>query len=187
MSYKRALWTSGYKYRLRCPYCGTLIEYTDRQLGFRSWYPNGFIYCPGCRKPQRHNEIFAVHPDGTPVYATREEANRAIVDGFYRSRGIPVPPGAYAEAEAAAGGTPPDGSAAAGTSAAAGAGGAAAPASPAPEEKCPACGAGLPAGSRFCPQCGAAVPADEKNVCAACGKEIPKGSKFCPFCGKAAE
>ncbi len=43
MSYKRALWTSGYKYRLRCPYCGTLIEYNDRQLGFRSWYPNGFI------------------------------------------------------------------------------------------------------------------------------------------------
>ncbi len=91
MSYKRALWTSGYTYRMRCPYCGTEIIYTDRQLGYRSWYPNGFVYCPTCRKPQRHNEIFAVYPDGSPVYATKEAADLAIVEGYYRAIGAPVP------------------------------------------------------------------------------------------------
>ncbi len=92
MSYKRALWTSGYTYRMRCPYCGTEIVYTDRQLGYRSWYPNGFVYCPTCRKPQRHNEIFAIYPDGSPVYTSQEAANQAIVEGYYRAIGAPVPP-----------------------------------------------------------------------------------------------
>ena len=71
MTYKRQLWTSGYEYRLRCPFCGTYVSYVDRQLGFRAWYPDGFVYCPKCRKPIRHSELFAVHPDGTPVYKTQ--------------------------------------------------------------------------------------------------------------------
>ena len=91
MSYKRQLWTSGYEYRVRCPRCGTNMSYTDRQLGYRSWYPNGFIYCAACRTPIRHNEIFAVHPDGTPVYKTVAEANAAVVAGYHAALGIPQP------------------------------------------------------------------------------------------------
>ena len=90
MSYKRQLWTSGYEYRVRCPYCGTMMRYTDRQLGYRSWHPNGFIYCAGCRRPIKHSEFFAVHPDGTPVYKTVEEANAALITGYQRAFGIPV-------------------------------------------------------------------------------------------------
>lgn len=90
MSYKRQLWSSGYEYHIRCPYCGTLSKYRDRDLGYRSWYPNGFIYCPKCRKPLRHNEIYAVNSNGTPVYSTQEEANQAVQDGYLRAMGYPA-------------------------------------------------------------------------------------------------
>ena len=90
MSYKRQLWSSGYEYHIRCPYCGTPSKYTDRDLGYRSWYPNGFIYCPHCRKPLRHNEIYAVHPDGTPVYRTQEEANQSVQNGYLQATGYPA-------------------------------------------------------------------------------------------------
>ena len=88
-TYKRQLWTSGYAYRVRCPYCGTVTEYRDNQLGYRSWYPNGFIYCSRCRKPIRHSEFFAVFPDGTPVYKTVAEAEAAITAGYYAAMGMP--------------------------------------------------------------------------------------------------
>ena len=89
MAFKRALWTSGYTYRTTCPACGLPIEYTDRQLDFRPWYPNGFIYCMRCRKPLRHNEYFAVKPDGTPVYRSPAEAESAVRIGYYSSMGGP--------------------------------------------------------------------------------------------------
>ena len=92
MSFKRATWTSGYTYVRRCEYCGTVINYTDRQLDYRPWYTNGFIYCPRCRKPLRHNEIFAVHPDGSPVFSTQAEADSFIRIGYYQSIGISCPP-----------------------------------------------------------------------------------------------
>lgn len=87
MSYKRAVWTSGYTYRRNCEYCSTPIEYTDRQLGYRSWYPNGFIYCPSCKKPLRHNEIYAVNPDGSPVFKTPAEADASVRVGYYKATG----------------------------------------------------------------------------------------------------
>ena len=87
--YKRQMWTSGYTYRQACTTCGTVIEYTDNQLGYRSWYPNGFVYCPRCRKPVRHNEFFAVNPDGTPVYKTQMEADLAVRDGYFNAIGVP--------------------------------------------------------------------------------------------------
>ena len=90
-NYKRQMWTSGYEYRARCPHCGTQLSYTDRQLGYRSWYPNGFIYCSRCRKPIRHSEFFAVHPDGTPVYKTVAEAEAAVTAGYYAAMGMPPP------------------------------------------------------------------------------------------------
>ena len=88
MAFKRAVWTSGYTYKRKCEYCGTQFSYSDRHLGFRSWYPNGFVYCPACRKPLRHNEIFAVNPDGSRVFKTQAEADASVRIGYYRSVGI---------------------------------------------------------------------------------------------------
>ena len=92
VTYKRQLWTSGYVYRIRCPYCGITYEYLDREMHYRSWYPDGFTYCPGCRRPNRHNEIFAIRQDGTPVYSTLEEARQAILNGYYQAVGMPIQP-----------------------------------------------------------------------------------------------
>ena len=89
-TYKRQLWTSGYTYRIRCPYCGMTYQYLDGQMNYRSWFPDGFTYCPGCRRPNRHNEIFAIHPDGSPVYHSLEEAKTAILNGYYRAVGMPL-------------------------------------------------------------------------------------------------
>ena len=97
MSYKRAMWTSGYTYHVRCPNCGTEFNYTDRDLGYRAWFPNGFVYCQGCSKPIRHTEFYAVNPDGTPVFKTPAEADQSVYTGFMRAMGqSPIPPGGAA-------------------------------------------------------------------------------------------
>lgn len=91
MAFKRALWSSGYTYRISCPYCGTTFAYTDRQLDYRPWFPNGFIYCQRCRKPLRHHEIFAIHDDGSPVYNSVAEAEQAVHLGYAGTHGFQQP------------------------------------------------------------------------------------------------
>ena len=49
-----------------------VVKYTDFQLGFRPWYPDGFVYCTRCQTPLRHNENYAIgvqmgQPEGQPV------------------------------------------------------------------------------------------------------------------------
>ena len=68
MSYQRVTWHSGLNYRAVCPNCRNYTAYTDYQLGFRPWYPDGFVYCAVCRHPIRHHENNAVNPDGTPYF-----------------------------------------------------------------------------------------------------------------------
>ena len=58
--FKRANWRSGLTYRQTCPLCNTTVTYQDDKLGFRPWYPDGFIYCPTCEKPLRHRESYSL-------------------------------------------------------------------------------------------------------------------------------
>ena len=58
--FKRANWHSGLTYRQSCPECKTEVTYKDDKLGFRPWFADGFIYCPKCEKPLRHNEDYAI-------------------------------------------------------------------------------------------------------------------------------
>ena len=51
----------------------TTIRYTDHALDFRPWYPDGFVYCPRCKSPIRHDEIFAIDgnkPEAATAVAT---------------------------------------------------------------------------------------------------------------------
>ena len=68
MAFKRAMWHSGLTYQQTCSHCRMVVRYTDYNLDFRPWYPDGFVYCPRCRGPMRHNELYALNPDGTPMY-----------------------------------------------------------------------------------------------------------------------
>ncbi|MBQ9899522.1 MAG: hypothetical protein IJM36_00170 [Acholeplasmatales bacterium] len=43
------------KFRIKCEYCMTQFTYQQEDIGFRLWYPHGFVYCPKCQKPLRHN------------------------------------------------------------------------------------------------------------------------------------
>lgn len=47
-------------FRRECEYCLSTIEYKFKDLGYRPWYPKGFVYCPKCQKPLRHSEKYAV-------------------------------------------------------------------------------------------------------------------------------
>ena len=68
MGYKRAEWRSGLVYRQICDHCKTGVEYMDDKLDFRAWYPDGFVFCPRCKNPLRHNENYAVDPKtGVPL------------------------------------------------------------------------------------------------------------------------
>ena len=37
-------------------------------LGYRVWYPHGFVYCPDCRKPLRHKLEYKINADGKTVF-----------------------------------------------------------------------------------------------------------------------
>lgn len=67
MGYKRAEWHSGLTYSQVCENCNTEVTYTDHKLGFRPWYPDGFVYCPTCNTPLRHNEAYAINRPAEPV------------------------------------------------------------------------------------------------------------------------
>ena len=45
------------KFRIKCEYCLCEFTYESEDLGFRPWYPKGFVYCPECRKPLRHDPV----------------------------------------------------------------------------------------------------------------------------------
>lgn len=42
-------------FHTKCTYCLTEFDYEGEDLGFRAWYPHGFVYCPRCGKPIRHH------------------------------------------------------------------------------------------------------------------------------------
>ena len=67
MAYKRAQWRSGLIYQQTCETCKTTIRYTDEKLDFRPWYADGFVYCPNCKTPLRHNEDYAVDQNGNYI------------------------------------------------------------------------------------------------------------------------
>lgn len=71
MGYQRAQWHSGLTYRQQCRECRTVFKYTDEILGFRPWFPDGFVYCPKCNTPNRHNESYAIdgQQTGNVTYA----------------------------------------------------------------------------------------------------------------------
>ena len=58
--FSRENWHSGLTYKQTCDQCKETFKYTDYQLGFRPWFADGFVYCPRCKKPLRHNEKFAI-------------------------------------------------------------------------------------------------------------------------------
>lgn len=43
------------KFKAKCEYCMTVFTYHLSNLGYRKWYPHGFVYCPMCRRPLRHS------------------------------------------------------------------------------------------------------------------------------------
>ncbi len=47
-------------FRCRCEYCYFEFDYHVYDLGYRSWYKHGFVYCPRCAKPLRHRLEFEV-------------------------------------------------------------------------------------------------------------------------------
>ena len=60
-AFKRAEWKSGLTYFRTCDQCKISFTYMDDKLDFRPWFPDGFVYCPSCKKPLRHNEDYATN------------------------------------------------------------------------------------------------------------------------------
>lgn len=80
MGYKRAEWRSGLTYKQICDQCKTLVVYQDDKLDFRPWYADGFVYCPVCKKPLRHNEKFAENNNINPQ--PEENTNNTFTELF---------------------------------------------------------------------------------------------------------
>ena len=65
--FQRANWHSGLTYRRKCDQCSTVVQYTDYNLDYRPWFADGFVYCPKCQKPLRHNEAYAIDRPDDPL------------------------------------------------------------------------------------------------------------------------
>ena len=107
MGYKRSEWHSGLTYCQVCEECHTQVTYMDNALGFRPWYPDGFVYCPKCKTPLRHNEKYAINrpeepeiadltatvsysaPAPAPAPAPQPAAPSGVVDKFCTKCGRP--------------------------------------------------------------------------------------------------
>lgn len=75
MIYQRENWHSGLTYQQVCGQCKNTIRYQDNKLDFRPWFPNGFVYCPICKKPLRHSEDYAIDgPRNTHIDITEKES-----------------------------------------------------------------------------------------------------------------
>ena len=47
-------------YKAKCEYCGLVFIYHRSNLGYRKWYPHGFVYCPSCRRPLRNDPCLQI-------------------------------------------------------------------------------------------------------------------------------
>ena len=84
--FKRANWKSGLTYQQECPLCKTKVTYTDDSLDYRPWFADGFVYCPTCQKPLRHNENYAINQ--TPNATTTEKT--VVKSNFCTNCGAPL-------------------------------------------------------------------------------------------------
>ena len=88
MAFKRALWHSGLTYCQTCPTCKTEVRYTDKELDFRPWYADGFVYCPICKQALRHKEAYAI--DGK---APQSEVNPHAATAVHTTTAAPTTAG----------------------------------------------------------------------------------------------
>lgn len=44
------------RFETKCPHCGKKLSYSRENVRAHVRWPNGFIYCPGCKRPIGHNE-----------------------------------------------------------------------------------------------------------------------------------
>ena len=44
------------RFEVKCPICGTTLQYSRRDVRPHGRWPNGFIYCRSCKQPVGHNE-----------------------------------------------------------------------------------------------------------------------------------
>lgn len=78
MGFKRANWHSGLTYEHQCEQCKTIVVYNDYLLDFRPWYADGFVYCPKCKTPLRHNEKYAVNATTQTATTTAQNETSEI-------------------------------------------------------------------------------------------------------------
>ena len=60
-------------FHCRCEYCCYEFDYHTSDLGHRSWYPHGFVYCPRCQKPLRHKIEYEILTNVQPAMSQQTE------------------------------------------------------------------------------------------------------------------
>ena len=61
-------------FRCRCEHCFFEFDYHTYDLGYRTWYPQGFVYCPRCQKPLRHKLEYEVLTNVQPIVPPAPQA-----------------------------------------------------------------------------------------------------------------
>ena len=78
-------------FKVTCPSCGRALSYERMDVRSHRRWPNGFIYCPGCKAPIGHNEA-NLFKTGEEIIAKRkaqeEKISQAQIEYFSNSEQI---------------------------------------------------------------------------------------------------
>ena len=67
------------RFKTKCPHCGTELTYTRNNVRPHNRWPNGFIYCPNCKRPIGHDEANLVE-SGEEVLKKRADYEGADIE-----------------------------------------------------------------------------------------------------------
>ena len=84
------------RFKVKCPICGSELEYTRRDVRAHARWKNGFIYCPKCRNPVGHDEANLIEKGQdrlTSLYGESEEKYAKDIEVLKILRTIFIPVG----------------------------------------------------------------------------------------------
>lgn len=61
------------KYEIQCPLCKTRVQYMLDDVKYHRRFPEGYIYCPNCRRPMSHSTATAIELDKEKALKEAEE------------------------------------------------------------------------------------------------------------------
>lgn len=79
------------RFKTKCPHCGRELSYARNNIRPHHRWPNGFLYCPGCKRPVGHSEDNIVEKGEDILRERAKQENVSVEDLEKQIRKLTVP------------------------------------------------------------------------------------------------